>query len=138
MRITTSLGIDQVAVMEGLDHGLWLQPLAVAQHLAKVAEGLLRAAQDGLGPAEDLHARHRVEPLGGEDVTRTLEVDVRGVPGQHVCRGVEDRGVGSAGRRVRGHGPAVYQRVRPMAAGPRAWDGLADPAAVARDGSPAR
>jgi hypothetical protein len=70
--------------VQRLDHGRGVQALAVAQDLAQVGKGLLRAAQDRVLAREDLHHHHRVEPLGGQDAAGALEVHVRRLARQHV------------------------------------------------------
>ena len=80
-----------VPVAQRLHHRLHVEALPVAQHLAQIGERLLGAAQDGVFSREDLHGRHRVQLLGGEDGTRPVEVDVRGLAGQDLARGLESR-----------------------------------------------
>ena len=95
--------------MERLDHRGGVELLALAQDLAQVGERLLGAAQDPVLAGEDLHADHRVEPFGGEDASRPLEVDVGGVAGQDIGRGLKSRRVDRLSGRglVGGHGAAV-------------------------------
>ncbi len=102
---------EAVAVVQRLDDRLRIVSPLPAQDLAQVAERLLRAAQDPGGAREDLHRRHRVELLGGQDRVRPLEIDVGGLAGQHVRCGLEARprgGLTHLRRRVvDGHGARV-------------------------------
>ena len=68
---------------------------------------LLGPAQDALAAREDLHRDHRVEPLGGEDRPRALEIDVGRLAGQDVGGRREARR-----RALGGHGGAVYDARR--------------------------
>ena len=66
----------------------------LAEDLAQVGERLLGAAQDALAAREDLHRHDRVEPLGGQDRARALEVHVGGLAGEHVGGRQEVRAMG--------------------------------------------
>ena len=95
--------------MERLDDRRGLETLAVAQDLAKVGDRLLRAAQDRVGAAEDLHGHDRIEAFRGQDPTSALEVDVSRLTRQDVIGRLEGRRARAAlrGDGVGGHGPAV-------------------------------
>ena len=86
--------------MERLDHGL-RPPVGLGEDLAQVGDRLLGAAQDAVAAREDLHRDDRVEPLGGEDRARALEVDVGGLAGEDV---------GAVGNRGLGRSPLMAQQ----------------------------
>ena len=97
---------EGIAVVERLDDRI-VATVDLAEDLAQVRDRLVGAAQDPLAAREDLHRHDRVEALGRENRAGAIEIDVRGLAGQHVS------GRWEAGPRpISRHRAAVYDARR--------------------------